>query len=124
MWRARDACPRPAIPWINPITIEVFAMKRILLFLGLAAAAFAAAFATTRRFHPTPKAPAGMVWIPGGEFVMGSAHAKAQRNEQPAHPVKLDGYWMDEHEVTNAEFRQFVEATGYVTTAEKPPDWE
>jgi sulfatase modifying factor 1 len=99
-------------------------MKRILLFLGLAAAAFAAAFATTRLFHPTPKAPTGMVWIPGGEFVMGSAHAKAQRNEQPAHPVKVDGFWMDEHEVTNAEFRQFVEATGYVTTAEKPPDWE
>ena len=46
------------------------------------------------------------------------------RNEQPAHRVRVDGFWMDDHEVTNAQFRRFVEATGYVTTAEKPPDWE
>lgn len=70
------------------------------------------------------KAPVGMVWIPGGEFIMGSEHDGAPGNERPAHPVKVDPFWMDEQEVTNAEFRKFVEATGYVTTAEKPPDWE
>jgi len=99
-------------------------MKRTLLFVGLAVAAFAAAYATTRLFHQTPKPPEGMVWVPGGEFVMGSSHAKAPRNEQPAHSVKVNGFWMDEHEVTNAEFRRFDEATGYLTTAEKVPDWE
>ena len=42
-------------------------------------------------------------------------------DEKPAHRVRVDGFWMDETEVTNAQFRPFVEATGYVTTAEKPP---
>jgi formylglycine-generating enzyme required for sulfatase activity len=46
------------------------------------------------------------------------------RNEAPIHRVRLGGFWMDEHEVTNAEFRRFVDATGYVTTAERVPDWE
>ena len=50
--------------------------------------------------------------------------ANSFRNERPAHRVKLDGFWMDEHDVTNAEFRKFVEASGYVTVAEKPVDWE
>lgn len=45
-------------------------------------------------------------------------------DEKPAHRVRVDGFWMDETEVTNAQFRAFVEATGYVTTAEKPPDVE
>ena len=68
--------------------------------------------------------PPGMVWIPGGEFVMGTAREAPNRNEQPAHPVRVDGFFMDATEVTNAQFRAFVEATGYVTTAEKAPDWE
>ena len=70
------------------------------------------------------RGPAGMMWVPGGEFLMGSDHALAQANERPAHRVKVHGFWMDRHHVTNAEFRKFVEATGYVTTAEKKPDWE
>ena len=45
-------------------------------------------------------------------------------DEKPAHRVRVDGFWMDEHEVTNAQFRAFVEATGYVTTAEKAPRLE
>ena len=68
--------------------------------------------------------PPGMVWIPGGEFVMGTARETPNRNEQPAHPVRVDGFYMDETEVTNAQFRAFVEATGYLTTAEVAPDWE
>jgi len=66
----------------------------------------------------------GMMWVPGGSFLMGSDHKLAQDNERPAHRVKVDGFWMDKHHVTNAQFRKFVEATGYVTTAEKRPDWE
>jgi formylglycine-generating enzyme required for sulfatase activity len=68
--------------------------------------------------------PSGMVWIPAGEFTMGTDDPKSMRNERPAHRVKLDGFWTDEHDLTNAEFRKFVEATGYVTTAEQPVDWE
>ena len=67
-------------------------------------------------------APMGMVWIAGGEFTMGSDDDKF--NERPAHRVKVDGFWMDEHPVTTGEFEKFVQATGYVTTAERKPDWE
>ncbi|UGU16186.1 formylglycine-generating enzyme family protein [Sinomicrobium kalidii] len=66
----------------------------------------------------------GMVWIPGGEFVMGASDNEGRPDEYPAHKVKVKGFWMDETEVTNARFREFVEATGYVTTAEKAPEWE
>ena len=65
-----------------------------------------------------------MVWIPGGEFTMGTDDPASMPNERPAVAVKVDPFWMDRHDVTNAEFRKFVAATGYVTTAEKPVDWE
>jgi len=70
------------------------------------------------------QAPAGMVWIPGGEFTMGTDDVNSFPNERPAHRVHVEGFWIDEHDVTNAEFAKFVEATGYVTTAERKPDWE
>ena len=93
----------------------------VLLACGAAIAYFAGG--------PSGKAPQvierdGMMWIPGGRFLMGSDHKLAQDNERPAHRVKVDGFWMDRYHVTNAEFRRFVEATGYVTTAERKPDWE
>jgi formylglycine-generating enzyme len=62
--------------------------------------------------------PPGMVWIPGGRSLMGSNFAK---NEGPVHEIALDGFWMDEHEVTNAQFAEFVKATGYKTLAERVP---
>jgi formylglycine-generating enzyme required for sulfatase activity len=65
-----------------------------------------------------------MLWVPGGEFLMGSDHKLAQRNERPAHKVRVGGFWMDRTHVTNAQFAAFVKATGYVTTAERKPDWE
>jgi formylglycine-generating enzyme len=61
--------------------------------------------------------PRDMAWIPGGEFLMGSNHELAQPNEQPAHAVRVRGFWMDRTHVTNAQFRAFVTATGYRTTA-------
>jgi formylglycine-generating enzyme len=68
--------------------------------------------------------PRDMAWIPGGEFLMGSDHQLAQPNERPTHRVRVHGFWMDRTHVTNAQFREFVEATGYVTTAERKPRWE
>lgn len=67
---------------------------------------------------PAP-GPAGMVWVRGGSFQMGNPRGKP--DEQPVHAVTVDGFWMDETEVTNRQFAAFVEATGHVTTAEKPP---
>jgi len=65
-----------------------------------------------------------MVWIPGGRFTMGSTDPLARPDESPKHTVEVRGFWMDATEVTNAEFRRFVEATGYKTIAERPIDWE
>jgi sulfatase modifying factor 1 len=76
------------------------------------------------RFTATAPAPARMRWIPGGEFTMGTNDPSAYPPERPARRVKVSGFWMDETDVTNAQFARFVEATGYVTTAERAPDWE
>jgi formylglycine-generating enzyme len=70
------------------------------------------------------KAALGMVWIPGGAFLMGTNEKESFPNERPAQLVGVQGFWMDVHDVTNAEFAKFVEATGYVTTAERPVNWE
>lgn len=61
-----------------------------------------------------------MILIPAGEFGMGADDDTGMPDEYPQHIVKVDSFWIDEHEVTNAEFRAFVNATGYVTTAERP----
>src|ERR1700728_1373735 len=68
--------------------------------------------------------PRGMVWIPGGEFLMGSESSFAKPNEAPVHKVRIRGFWMDRTPVTNAQFATFVTASGYVTTAEHAPNWE
>jgi formylglycine-generating enzyme required for sulfatase activity len=61
-----------------------------------------------------------MAWIPPGSFEMGSDAGPP--DERPRHRVTLKGFWMDRYEVTNAEFEKFVQATGYKTVAERPPD--
>src|SRR5512135_1077139 len=118
-------------------------MRRLIIPSALLILGFLATYLVTtraRRAEPGPGAPAsgassarrshavahppGMVWVPGGEFTMGSDDPEAAPNERPAHRVRVDGFWMDVTEVTNAQFRRFVEATGYVTTAERPVVWE
>ncbi|MES2708425.1 MAG: formylglycine-generating enzyme family protein [Verrucomicrobiota bacterium] len=76
--------------------------------------------------------PPGMVWIPGGEFSMGSdstgeslcSLSGVTRDAQPIHRVYVDAFWMDAAEVTNEEFEKFVAATGYKTVAEIAPTKE
>ncbi len=63
---------------------------------------------------------AGMAFIPGGKFLMGSDHFYPE--EKPVHEVTVDGFWMDRFEVTNEDFKKFVENTSYVTVAERPLD--
>jgi formylglycine-generating enzyme required for sulfatase activity len=75
------------------------------------------------------KGPMGMVWIPGGEFSMGANDSpdmddvgmKATADGRPIHRVYVDGFFMDKTDVTNGEFAKFVQATGYVTVAERKP---
>ncbi len=66
----------------------------------------------------------GMVYIPGGTFDMGGDNDQASADEYPKHKVQVSPFYMDITEVTNAQFKRFVDATGYTTTAEKKPDWE
>ncbi|MFN3996509.1 formylglycine-generating enzyme family protein [Algoriphagus sp.] len=73
--------------------------------------------------EPPQKEP-GMVWIPGGKFTMGTNEADAYPAEKPAVQVEVKGYWIDTHEVTNSEYAKFVSATGYITLAERKPEWE
>ncbi len=83
-----------------------------------------AAFPDTFSVKTVAGSTKGMVKIPAGEFMMGASDDEGRPDEYPQHKVKLGAFWMDETEVTNAQFSKFVEATGYVTTAEKKPDWE
>lgn len=95
-----------------------------------ASAPTAAASSTAKSIVPAPSPTgiqpgdriAGMVWIPAATFQMGTDDGPA--DERPAHRVSLDGYWMDETEVTNRQFAEFVDATGYVTLAERTPTRE
>ena len=57
---------------------------------------------------PLPAPPEGMVLIPAGEFQMGSNDPEAQNNEQPVHPVYIDTFFMDKHEVTNLAYQKFL----------------
>lgn len=70
--------------------------------------------------------PDGMVWVSGATFKQGavSNDKTAMQHEKPAIDVTVDGFFMDATEVTNAQFAEFVKATGYVTVAEKGIDWE
>ena len=65
-----------------------------------------------------------MVLVPEADFMMGGSDRLARPDELPRHRVLLDSFWIDETEVTNSQFRKFTEETGYVTTAEKKPEWE
>lgn len=66
----------------------------------------------------------GMVLIKGGVFEMGGDNFQADQDEYPKHTVKVSSFYMDATAVTNDQFKKFVDATGYITTAEQKPDWE
>jgi formylglycine-generating enzyme required for sulfatase activity len=61
-----------------------------------------------------------MTWNPGGEFSMGSQEDR-MTEAKPWRRVHVNGYWMDKTEVTNEQFAEFVNATGYITVAERKP---
>ncbi|HKF41897.1 MAG TPA: formylglycine-generating enzyme family protein [Thermoanaerobaculia bacterium] len=105
--------------------------------LAALSAVLLGATATPSGFGPTvvnakpasSPAPPGMVWIPGGEFSMGAndppdsdeVGMKATEDARPIHRVYVDGFFMDRTDVTNAQFAKFVQATRYVTVAERKP---
>ena len=76
--------------------------------------------AETRTAAPGLPPAKNMVWVPGGEFQMGSEDFYPE--ERPVHRVAVEGFWMDDSPVTAAEFRRFVRETHYITVAERPLD--
>src|SRR3954447_4286434 len=119
--RNRSKPAQPAKPRRWPIIAAAIGIGLVCVG-GVCAIALRHGNTSTADTAPAPAKPVnktGMVLIPGGEFVMGTDDPKTMSNEHPAHRVKVDGFWMDEHDVTNAEFAQFVKATGYVTIAER-----
>src|SRR4051794_13390072 len=94
---------------------------RLHRLLPLLASALALTLGCSPSADDTP--PAGMVAIPGGEFIMGSdSDEEDLRDAHPMHRVRVDAFWLDATEVTNEQFAKFVEATGYKTIAERDPD--
>ena len=85
---------------------------------GTGAGAVSGPGAAERAAHP------GMVWVKGGTFGMGADNKQGSDDEYPKHKVTVSGFWIDVTEVSNRQFAAFVKSTGYVTTAERKPDWE
>ncbi len=83
-----------------------------------------ACLASAGAAHDDDPPTEGMVWIAAGEFTMGWDGPEGRSDERPAHRVHVDGFWIDATEVTNEQFSAFVEAAGYVTTAERKPEWD
>ena len=83
-------------------------------------------FKTTKEDIISIEAPEGMIWIPNKTFLQGAKENDnyAMGREKPAHYVKVDGFFIDITEVTNKQFKAFVDATGYLTIAEREIDWE
>jgi formylglycine-generating enzyme required for sulfatase activity len=127
-----------ALGLVGAASFTVYALRpaesRSRVPTGLPDAAVSSTFAPTLANTTSPPSPAppGMVWIPGGEFSMGSAVESdslcempgMSRDASPIHRVYVDGFWMDATELTNEEFEKFVKATGYVTIAERTPTAE
>jgi formylglycine-generating enzyme required for sulfatase activity len=104
---------------------SVLAYISIFLYLASACEAPKTSKPDALDYSVPSDGPPGMVWVPGGNFIMGAVPGdeQARPDEYPPHSVKISGFWMDATEVTNEQFAQFIEETGYVTTAEYAPDW-
>lgn len=106
----------------TPLTLHCLAIFIVLIVTGCQPSAG----------PPNNENPPGMAWIPGGSFDMGCVDPTRfphggpdpMNDARPIHLVHVDGFWMDEKEVTNAEFDEFVKATNYVTIAERTPSAE
>ncbi len=104
---------------------------RGVIWVGIAAASFMLAACGAEPVAEAPKIAQAAartcadldnarVWVPGGTFAMGSQNVYPE--EGPVRDVTIRGFWIDRHEVTNRQFAAFVEATDYVTIAERPVD--
>lgn len=127
--------PKPAAvppPQLRPTPARPSRAKYVMfVFLVLAAAGTGMWYWWQSRLQPqieskppaessakTPAPPAGMVYIPGGTFMMGRNNAE-DPEETPAHTVSVDPFYLDKTAVTNDEYAEFVRDTNYAA----PPSW-
>lgn len=107
--------------FITALAITGIALVAAIGWLGYRTAIPGANLEVTARQCGNPPATdtpyPGMLWVPGATFTMGAEGTYFE--EGPAHEETIPGFWMAQHEVTNAEFADFVDATGYRTLAER-----
>lgn len=118
---ARRPEPPPAPPPAKP-KAWVWAVPAVVVAAAVVGIVFVSrgGMGDDLKSGPAPgPAPEGMVWIPGGTFWMGDD--TSPDGDALAHQVSVTGFWMDKTEVTNAQFAQFADATGYVTVSERTP---
>src|SRR5262245_12584851 len=131
-----DPAPLPSVAWLGFMALLAVGSFAVAFWLTTQSnsepsSGSRRAFLPTveNRSRPSGKTPAGMVWVPGGEFSMGCDDPRsslcggpdAMADARPIHRVYVDGFWMDQTEVTNEQFAAFVKATGYETIAEQTP---
>jgi sulfatase modifying factor 1 len=114
---------KTTVPVLQPKTI-VFKTKPAVCGVSNIPARFGVIKTASAMPSAKTKNHQNMVRIDGGSFMMGGDNQQASADEFPKHKVTVNGYWIDQTEVTNAQFAKFVKATGYITTAERKPDWE
>ncbi|HZI25755.1 MAG TPA: formylglycine-generating enzyme family protein [Chryseolinea sp.] len=98
--------------------------RKVSLYVYLLALLASCSSPNAKQESESPNSNVGMKLVPGGEFIMGTDEQESYAHERPAHHVKVKAFWIDETEVTNQQFKEFVDATGYITVAEKKPTWE
>lgn len=103
------------LPWIFALGVLVAAGIAIGLLRGIGSTSPLVAGSTWKRLTDGMV----MVYVPEGDFLMGSSNNSGDSDERPQHAVSLDAFWIDKTGVTNAMFQRFVSASGYVTDAEK-----
>ncbi len=97
-------------------------MKRCLVMLGLATAAFALAYAATKRWNAPPSGPAGMVWIPGGHFTMGTDSDLGWPDEKPARGVRVT-VWNWPSNSSRTAYRTWSPARRSRARTQRPSLW-
>lgn len=98
---------------------QVSLVVLIIAFLGCKESA-------TTTSNSKMKSPEGMVWVESKTFLQGAKEGDiyAMDREKPAHRVKVDGFFIDATEVTNKQYKEFVNETGYITIAERFINWD
>lgn len=112
--------------WISFLAVGIFLLVLMSVIYWLhtrstANAPISAPDVGSARVNPVDQA--AMVFVPAGEFTMGSADNEdnARKDERPAHVVNLDGYWIYKNDVTVAQYKAFCQATGHAMP--HPPTW-